>query len=167
MATKTTAARHPLVGQLADRIRGPLSLDEPYIIQARVPQTHSRHAIVIWDAWKDADRDERNRIITDAFEDAGIRDAIRVAMGFTQQEALGMGYLPYQVVANWRKTDGASVFQAIKRAIENARGIHVRTGASVQLRYPSLEHAQEAYRDLSAAVPGPYWAIVKEEGTVE
>lgn len=30
-----------------------------------------------------------------------------------------------------------------------------------------LTMTQEAYRDLSAAVPGPYWAIVKEVGAVE
>lgn len=163
MPAKTLAARHPLVPQLADRIRGPLSLDEPYIIQDRVPQTRSRHAVVIWDAWDDMDRAERGRLITDAFEEAGIRDAIRVAMGITQQEALSMGYLPYQIAANWKKTDGAHVFASIKKAIKNTRGIHVRTGSSVQLRYPTLEHAQEAYRDLSDAVPGPYWTIIKAE----
>ena len=106
-------------------------------------------------------------MIADAFEDAGVQDAIRVAMGLTQQEALSMGYLPYQIVANWKKTDGEPVFQAIKQAIRNAPGVHVRTGSSEQLRYPSLDFAQEAYRHLSAAVPGPYWAIVKDERTVE
>jgi hypothetical protein len=139
-------------------------LEEPYIIQDRVPQTRSRHAVVIWDAWSGMDRAERSRIIADAFEDAGVHDAIRVAMGLTQQEALGMGYLPYQIVANWKKTDGAQVLHAIKKAIEDAPGIHVRTGSSEQLRYPTLEHAREAYRELSSALPGPYWAIVKEEG---
>lgn len=167
MPAKALAARHSLVGQLAKRISGALSLEEPYIIQDRVPQTHSRHAVVIWDAWDDIDRAQRSRIISDAFENAGVHDAIRVAMGLTQQEALGMGYLPYEIVANVRKSDGAKVLDAIKKAIEEAPGIHVRTGSSVQLRYPTLEHAQEAYRDLSGAVPGPYWAIVKQEAAVE
>ena len=167
MPVKALLAYHPLVGQLADRIRGPLSLDEPYIIQDRVPQTRSRHAVVIWDAWNDMDRAERGRIIVEAFGEAGVDDAIRVAMGLTQQEALSIGYLPYQIVANWKKTDGPQILQGIKKAIEDASGIHVRTGSSVQLRYPTLEHAQEAYRDLSAAVPGPYWAIVKEEGATD
>jgi hypothetical protein len=31
----------------------------------------------------------------------------------------------------------------------------------------SLELTMSAYRDLSAAVPGPYWAIVKEDGNAE
>jgi len=167
MPVKALAVRHPLATQLADRIRGPLSLNEPFIIQDRVPQTRSRHAVVIWDAWSELDRAERGRIIADAFEDAGVNDTVRVALGLTQQEALGMGYLPFQIVSNWRSADGAQVFRAIKKAIHDVRGVHVRTGSSVQLRYPTIEYAQEAYRDLSAAVPGPYWAIVKEEGVME
>jgi hypothetical protein len=167
MPVKAVAVRHPLITQLAKRIRGPLSLDEPYIIQDRVPQTRSRHAIVIWDAWSDLDRAERGRIIAEAFEDAGVHDAIRVALGLTQQEALNMGYLPIQIVSNWKNADGARVLRAIKKAMHDARGVHVRTGSSVQLRYPTLEHAREAYRDLGAAIPGPYWAIVKEEGALE
>jgi len=167
MPAKALAPAHPLVGPLADRIRGQLSLEEPYIIQDRVPQTHSRHAVVIWDAWSELDRAERSQIIAEAFEDAGIRDSIRVAMGITQQEALSMGYLPYQIVGNWKRDDGPRVLRAIKKAMDDARGVHVRTGSSIQLRYPSIEHAQEAYRHLSAAVPGPYWAIIKEEGAAE
>jgi hypothetical protein len=168
MAGRTIAIRHPLVSQLADRIRNPASLDEPYLIQDRVPQTHSRHVVVIWDAWANVeDGAERGGIIADAFQDAGVQDVIRVGTGLTQQEARSMGYLPYQIVANLKKTDGQKIFRAIKSAIEDAPGIHVRTGSSIQLRYPTLDHAQEAYRRLSATVPGPYWTIVKEEGAGE
>lgn len=162
MSGKT--ALQTLADQLADRLKGPVGLDEPYVIQDRIPQTRSRHVVVIWDSWDMLDRTQRSHIIADAFRDAGVGDAIRVAVGLTQQEALSMGYLPYQVVANWRKADGAQILQDLKRAIEETPGVHVRTGSSVQLRYPTLEHAQEAYRHLSEAVPGPYWAIVKEDG---
>lgn len=167
MPTKAAVARHPLVSRLADRIAAPLDLEEPYIVQDRVPQTKSRHAVVIWDAWADMDRAERGRVIAEAFRDAGVHDAVRVAAGLTQQEALGMGYLPYQIVANWKKSDGEPILKALKSAIQQTPGVHVRTGSSVQLRYPTLEYAQEAYRRLSAAVPGPYWTIIKEEGAPE
>ncbi len=167
MPAKAIATRHPLVDRLATRISGTPSLDEPYIIQDQIPQTRSRHVVVIWDAWARMPRAERGRVIADAFEGAGIQDAIRVALGLTQQEAAGTGYLPYQIVANWKKSDGESVFKALKRAIEDVPGVHIRTGSSVDLRYPTLELAQEGYRHLSAAIPGPYWAIVKEVGTIE
>ena len=167
MATKTIPARQPLVGTLVDRIRGPVSLQEPYIIQDHIPQTHSRHVVVIWDAWGGLNGTERSKIITDAFEDAGIHDAIRVALGITQQEALDMGYLPYQTVSNWKKSDGEQIRQAIKKAIEITPGIRVQTGSSTQLRYPTLEHAQEAYRQLSEVVPGPYWAIIKQDSPAD
>jgi hypothetical protein len=167
MATKTIPARHRLVEKLVDRIRDPVSLEEPYIVQDRVPQTHSRHVVVIWDAWDRLGGAERAKIITDAFEDAGIPDAIRVAMGITHQEALDMGYLPYQTVSNWKKSDGEEVRQAIKKAIEKTPGIRVQTGSSSQLRYPTIEHAQEAYRRLSEVVPGPYWAIIKQDNAID
>ncbi|MFI5378995.1 MAG: hypothetical protein ACHRHE_06850 [Tepidisphaerales bacterium] len=167
MSTRAIASRHPLVSQLAARISGALTLEEPYILQDRVPQTASCHVVVIWDEWADMDRTERGRIIVDAFQDAGVKDAVRVAMGLTQQEALRTGYLPYQVVANWKKSDGEPVFRRLKQTIERTPGVHVRTGSSEQLRYPTLEHAQEAYRHVSGAVAGPYWAIVKEEGMAE
>lgn len=167
MPAQVTAVQNPLVSQLAARINGPLSLDEPYIIQDRVPQTQSRHVVVIWDAWDDMARDKRGRIITDAFQQAGIHDVVRVATGLTQQEALTLGYLRYQIDALWRQSDGDAVRKKLKKAIESTKGIHVRIGASVQLRFPTLEHAEEAYRNLSAAVPGPYWALVKEVASID
>ncbi len=167
MATKTIRVRHPLVEKLVDRIRNTVSLEEPYIVQDRIPQTQSRHVVVIWDAWEQLDGAERGKIITDAFEDAGIADAIRVAMGITQQEALDMGYLPYQTVSNWKKSDGEEVRGAIKKAIENTAGIRVQAGSSMQLRYPTMELAQEAYRRLSELVKGPYWAIIKQDNATD
>jgi hypothetical protein len=168
MTTNTTAVRQPtLTVQLAARIAGEPSATEPYIIQDRVPQTHSRHVVVIWDAWDEMDRTARSQIIADAFRQTGIRDNLTVALGLTQQEAMSMGYLPYQIIANWKKGDGERAFKALRKAVREAPGVHVRTGASEQLRYPSLEHAQDAYRHLSAVVQGPYWAIVKENGAIE
>jgi methylmalonyl-CoA mutase cobalamin-binding subunit len=95
-------------------------LDEPYIIQDRIAQTRSRHVVVIWDAWDEMDRADRGRVIADAFQDAGVKDVIRVGMGVTQQEALNMGYLRYQVVANLKKTDGPEIYQAVKRAHQDS-----------------------------------------------
>ena len=167
MPTKTISSRQPLVKELAARIAAPQAAEEPYIVQDRVPQTRSRHVVVIWDAWEDLDASERGRIITDAFARAGIDDIIQVAMGVTQQEAIDSGYFPYRIIANLKGADGKKVSTAVRKAMEQAPGVQVRIGSSLQLRYPTLEHAQEAYRELSAAVPGPYWAIVKDDGGVE
>lgn len=168
MAAKATSTRQPsLVNQLADRIRNRTSLEEPYMVEDRVQQTGSRHVAVIWDAWADLDRPARGRIIADAYHDAGIQDTITVALGITQQEALELGYLPYQIAANWKASDGQGIRVRLRRALETAPGVHVKTGSSQQLRYPTLGHAQEAYRHLSQQVPGPYWAIIKEDRPAE
>jgi hypothetical protein len=45
MPSRTLPARRPLVKQLASRIGAPPTSEEPYIIQDRVPQTRSRHAL--------------------------------------------------------------------------------------------------------------------------
>jgi hypothetical protein len=152
-----------LVDQLAARLKEPLGLDEPFVLQDRIPQTRSRHVVVIWDEWQDRDRPDRSAIIMDAFVKAGALngDAIRVALGLTQQEALDMGYLPFKIVSTHRKTDPVPLHQ-LRNALESVGGIHIRTGTSHELRFPSQEYAQEAYRELAERVPGPYWAIVHE-----
>jgi hypothetical protein len=99
----------------------------------------------------------------DAFDQARLLegDTIRVALGLTQQEALHMGYLPYKIVSMHRSTDPVTPNE-LRKALKSIGGVHVRTGASHELRLPSQEHAQEAYRQLAALIPGPDWAIVQE-----
>jgi hypothetical protein len=165
--TPTNNASRTLVDQLATRLRGGLSLDEPFIIEDRVPQTHSRHVVVIWDAWKSLGREDRSRIILDAYRSSnGLRgDTVRVALGLTQQEAFDMGYLPFGIVTTVRKTDRVAL-NDVRKALDSVGGIHIKVGSSRQVRFPSLEHAEEAHRQLSAKIPGPVWAITQEVAAI-
>jgi hypothetical protein len=88
-----------------------------------------------------------------------------MALGLTQEEAAEMGYLPFQIVAIVRKTDPVGP-NDVRKAMESVGGIHVKVGASLQLRYPSQEYAEEAYRQLALKIPGPYWAITQEVNPV-
>jgi hypothetical protein len=162
----TTRAQR-LTAALTERLYGPLSLDEPFVIEDRVPQTRSRHAVVIWDAWKDLSREERSNIILDAYSSSNrLRgDTVRVAMGLTQEEAFDIGYLPFQIVSTIRNADPIDR-DAARRALDSVGGIHVRVGSSEQVRFPSQEYAQEAYRQLTSKFPGPYWAITQEVPTI-
>ncbi len=152
-----------LVGELAARLKDPLVLDEPFILQDRIPQTRSLHSLVIWDGWRNLDRVARSGIIMDAFADADVLkgDTIRVALGLTQEEAFDMGYLPFKIESTHRETDPVPLGE-LQAAFDSVGGIHIRAGASHQLRFPSREYADEAYRQLSTKLPGPYWAIVQE-----
>ena len=52
------------------------------------------HLLVIWDVWQALSREERSRMVMEAYEAARGRDAalnVSVAMGLTQDEALRLG----------------------------------------------------------------------------
>jgi hypothetical protein len=159
------AVRHPLIDQLATRLRQGETLEEPYVLQDRVGQTRTRHAVVIWNAWLNEDRQTRSHIIVEAFSLAGkiAADTLTVALGLSQREAMEYGYLRFQVQGLWKKEDGAALRAQIRRAVDATPGVHIRTGTSVELRYPTLDLAQEAYRQLSERIPGPYWVIAVEQ----
>jgi hypothetical protein len=165
MATRTATerTRDTLVGRLAQRVAAQPTLEEPFVLQNRIAQTRTRHVVVIWDAWSDMDRDERAGIILDAYQNAGVLngDAITVAMGLTQQEAMQLGYLPYGIITLRKNSDPVSLTR-LKQAMERVGGVQVRTGSLLQVRFPTQDLAQEAYRQLAERVPGPYWAILHE-----
>ena len=169
MATQTLPKRmFKLVDDLARRLTAPAGLNEPFILQDRIPQSKTRHAVVIWDRWDGMDRVERSKIILDAYKKSGIlhNDSITVAMGLTQQEALQMGFLPYSIVTARRESEPVKL-ENMRTAMEKAGGVQVRTGALLQLRFPTLELAQEAYTLLAKKIPGPYWLIQQETGSTD
>lgn len=155
--------KQKLVDQLVARLRDPLALEEPFVMEDRIPETRTRHVWVVWDAWKNFNRAAREAIIEEAFAASGVLkgDVILIARGLTQGQAFNSGFLPYKIVSTRRKTDPVSVVQ-LRNAMNSVGGVHVKAGASHQLRFPSMEYAQEAYRQLTEKVPGPYWAIVQE-----
>lgn len=137
---------------------------EPLVTENQIAQTKSIHVAVIWDAWKDLSPTERSKVILDAYTNAKrLRGStITVAMGLTSEEALRMGFLPYSIVTTRRQGDKASPDE-LARVMAGAGGIVVKVGSSTQLRFATLEQAEDAYRHLSQQLPGPYWAIVQEQ----
>src|SRR5688500_7340604 len=134
-----SAAR--LTDQLSAQLKAELSLDEPFIVEQRTAQTQSRHVLVIWDAWQNLPRDTRAAIIMNAYRAANLLkgDTIRVALGLTQEEALDLGYLPFQITTTVRNTDPVD-FKDIRKALEGVGGIQVKVGSSLQVRFPSQEY---------------------------
>lgn len=150
--------------ELARALQWPeLTRREPVILEDQIAQTKSLHVVVIWDAWGDLPPGERSNVIRNAYAKAKrARDAtITVAMGVTAEEALRTGLLPYSIITT-RREDDKVMLDELTKAMEGAGGIVVKVGSSTQLRFPSLEHAEDAYRYLSQKVPGPFWAIAQE-----
>jgi hypothetical protein len=171
IARKTDATQRvrTLVENLAGNLeRTRVPQREPLISENQIAQTKSIHVVVIWDAWKGLSPSERSKVILDAYARAKrARGAtITVAMGLTNEEALRMGFLPYSIVTTRRQGDKASL-DDLAKAMHGAGGIVVKIGSSVQLRFATLEQAEDAYRHLSQKVPGPYWAIVQEQTAAE
>jgi hypothetical protein len=154
-----------LVDKLAEILRQPeLSQGQPLIVENQIAQTKSVHVVVIWDEWKLLSPTERSKVIVDAYAKAKrLRGStLTVAMGLTSEAALQMGFLPYSIVTTRRQGDGASP-DDLAKAMTGAGGIVVKVGSSTQLRFATLEQAENAYRHLSQQLPGPYWAIVQEQ----
>ena len=157
-----------LVDSLANALQHASGRDGPVITENQIGQTKSLHVAVIWDDWDGLTPAERSKVIVDAYARAkrlrGL--TITLAMGLTAEEALRTGFLPYSIVTMRRAGDPVSLNQLAK-AMEDAAGILVKVGASTQLRFPTQESAEDAYRQLSQRIPGPYWAIVHEQPAVD
>ncbi len=161
--------RLSLVDDLASVLRSAQpNARQPLISENQIAQTKSVHVAVIWDKWKDLSPTERSEVILNACTRAGRfrNSTITLAMGLTGEEALRRGFLPYSIVIMRRQGRSPSRDQ-MEKAMAGAGGISMKVGSSTQLRFASFEQAEEAYRHLSQAVPGPYWAIVHEESTGE
>jgi hypothetical protein len=140
----------------------------PLVVENKIVPTQNAHVVVIWDAWDGLPPTDRSKIILDAYaKTKRLGDAIiTVAMGLGEEEALRMGFLPYSIVTTRRQGDNVSLAE-LSKALMGAGGILLKVGSSTQLRFPTRDQAEDAYRYLSQAIPGPYWAIVYEQGAVE
>lgn len=158
-----------LMGKLSTVLRrSGLLPGEPLVVENRIGQTRSMHVAVIWDKWKNLSPTDRSKIILDAYAKAHrLPDSvITVAMGLTGEEAFRMGFLPYSIVTTRRQGDKAT-FDELAEAMVSVGGMVVKVGSAVQVRFPTSEMAEDAYRELSQKVPGPYWAIVHDQSASE
>ena len=160
-------AAHPLANVLSTiLIQRGKSLGQPLIVENQIAQTKSIHVVVIWDLWVNLSPAERSKIILEAYAKAKrLADkTITVAMGLTSEEAIRMGFLPYSIVVTHRPVDNVSL-NKLMRGMAGVGGVLLKIGTSTQLRFPTMEQAEDAYRQLSRNEPGPYWAIVHEQST--
>jgi hypothetical protein len=150
-----------LVDHLARALRERASRGQPTVFENRIGQTDALNVFVIWDRWGEIRRDERSKIIIDAYKriDEGKSERVAIATGATLDEAIAMGVLPYWIAITRKRDDPASPEQLREAMIDEGA---VETVSGLQLRFNSLEEAKEAYSRLTAKVPGPYWAIVHE-----
>lgn len=140
---------------------------QPLILEELVPATNSRHVRVIWDRWKDLDAEQRSAVIVDAYtqaEGAQTATEIAIAEGFTPQEALALGLLPFKVVPLRKKSERIGM-EAYEKAIKTEAGKTLLGPKAKDLRYARIEDAEQARQRLQQALPGSSWAVVQEMAT--
>ena len=165
IATSNSRAISPpneeLVLALAVFLFQPPLKGQPIIIRNSIGTTGLQNLIVIWDRWKGVSLQERTEIIlaaNDALETT-VRVNVSLALGRTMDEAIALGHLPFRVEPISRSNSSADRDRILNALREEGA---VETGQGLQLRFPTLEQAQDAYIQLEAKVSGPYWSIVQE-----
>src|SRR6266542_1295802 len=159
--TTRLAERERLVAQLVHRLRDDLdSREQPIAIVNVMPHTRTTHILVVWDTWKDLSLSERAAVIVQAFAASGRGDpnGVILALGVTSLEAVQQGHLPFRIVPLNRAEDNVSG-EEILEAMKSVGGIFLRVGSEVQLRFPTEEMAEDAYRELFAKIPKPIWGM--------
>jgi hypothetical protein len=139
---------------------------QPLILERHIPTTKSRHIHVIWDEWEGIPEEDRSAVIIEAYAQVegehGVDD-ITIALGFTPQEALHAGLLPYRVEP--ARPDDAGRTEYRTAIAEEARHTLLGSKATTlhELRYARREDAHEAVARLTKVLPGSSWDLIRLE----
>lgn len=155
-----------LVDALAAEIAGSASTTgEPQIYVDELSAARVTHVLVIWERWRDIPPSRRSAIIYDAYEkvDPKLMLRLKFASGFTYDEAVSGGYLPYKVESMLRPSDAVDGV-ALQREYLTLGARQTPTG--LELRYPYEFLAEDAIQQLEQKFGKGNFAIAREVGTV-
>jgi hypothetical protein len=158
---KPIPGREELVAILAEVMSAPGKIRQPQVIWNPMPIEGKLNVIVIWGRWRGISFEERTSIILEACErhKEGLREKIYMAIGRTPDEAISLGYLPVRIApVNHRIKDGDG--GRVDEALIEEGAVETETG--LQLRFASIDEAQDAFLRLQEKTPGPYWMIIEE-----
>ncbi len=147
--------------KLAAEIRSPHPGVQPFVYENQIAQMRTYHVTVLWDAWKGLPFQTRSRAILDAYEaaDPARAQAVRIALGLTRMEAASTGLLRYAIVPNLKALDPETHGKTLK--VLEAEGAF-DAGDGPQLRFRTLEDAQNAQVRLQKSMPEALWSLVQE-----
>lgn len=149
------------VNDLAKWLFHPPEKGEPRIIRKTIGRSGLQDLMVIWEGWKGIPLEERTATILEANDtlEGTVKTDIYLAQGLTTDEAIALGYLPFRVEPIVKSGENVDL-ERILTAMKEEGGVETSTG--LQLRFTSLEEAQEAFVRLQKKVSGPFWTIVQE-----
>ncbi|MDR3635219.1 MAG: hypothetical protein P4L84_15550 [Isosphaeraceae bacterium] len=154
--------RQQLIQEAIKNVLGhPAAVPGMRIMESAIGRSDSLYATVISERWKDIPREDRWKIILDAYREHDDSKArrIAVAQGLTMEEALLLGVLPFRIVTTWKQGDPVTLDQLTRALLSEGA---IKTPSGLLLGFQSLDEAKQAYVHLQERIPGPYWAIVHE-----
>lgn len=154
-----------MLAQLLSELNGQTRSVQPLILEEGMDAGLYIH--VVWDRWERWPEEERTRLIVEAYEhfNKEIHDKLINAIGVTPVEALEVGLLPFRITDVPKR--GQTVdSQKIEKAIEEERKNTVLGRRFPELRYASLEEAEQARQRLERAEQDVFWVITQEVGKV-
>jgi len=156
--------RAALTAQLAKELAGKATENGPVIFEIPVSGGKKIDVLVVWEKWKEngIPSQTRSDIILAAYGKK--KNKIAQPLGVTYVEAMEQNLLPYAVVPMARKNE-VPADQLI--AVMKQHGGFVLEDNKVDLRFPTLEMAQDAHAKLVDELPKAYWSIVHSIGPME
>ena len=151
---------------VAELQNSPSATGEPRIYEDEISQTQTIHVLVIWDRWLGVPAAARGPIIYDAYEKVDPARMLRIkfAFGFTYDEAIAGGYLPYKVEPQLRSSD--PIDRNALRGELLAMGARQTPSGGLELRFPYRTLADQALERLENKFGRGYFSLVQEVGKV-
>jgi hypothetical protein len=156
--------RAVLTAQLAEELAGKATENGPLIFEIPVSEGKKIDVLVVWEKWKEKAIPSQTR--SDVIPAAYGKKKTKIAqpLGVTYKEALEQNLLPYAVVPMSRKNEIPT--EQLKHVMKQHGGF-VLEDDKVDLRFPTLEMAQDAHAKLVDEMPKGYWSIVHSIGPME
>ncbi|WP_459558188.1 hypothetical protein [Lacunimicrobium album] len=153
--------REKLKQSLIDEYMGNGIYAGPVIYEIPLEEGESTDVLVVWDKWQNVGSSDRSEIIRDACHDVEPNMKISLALGVTYAEAIEQRLLLYSVLPMVKR--GEVDREKLTEAMMSLGGFRLENG-KIDLRFPTMELAEQAHRTLVDNIPNGYWSIVQELG---
>jgi hypothetical protein len=153
--------RNAVVEQLIREVSGEVTQNGPVVFEIPLHHSGKMDVLVVWDAWKPFDSEDRSDMILQAY--AADQDKIALALGVTYEEAIEQQVLPYAVIPMARRGEADEV--ELNRLMI-AEGAFRLPSGKADLRFPTMALAERAHRRLSDRLPSGYWSMVQNAASI-
>ena len=138
---------------------------QPLIVEESVGT--GRYVYVVWDQWEHWPEQDRTDLILEAYDkvEPAMREMLINAVGVTAEQALDLGLLRFRI-APVPKRDHDYDKSRVMATIANEQKHTVLGDHAGELRYASVEEAEQARLRLEREYRDVHWVITEEVGRI-